>query len=44
MFRTVDEFWLDGEGKVVGGSGVEEGKEPEGAFRCKVTRFMPDKN
>jgi hypothetical protein len=44
MFRTIDEFWLDSEGKVVAGSGVEEGKEPEGAFRCKVTRFMPDKS
>lgn len=44
MFRTIDEFWLDSEGKVVAGSGVEEGKEPQGAFRCKVTRFMPDKN
>jgi len=41
MFRTIDEFWLDEEGKVVGGSGVPEGKEPEGAYRCQVTRFVP---
>ncbi len=43
MLRTIDEFWLDGDGKVVAGSGVPEGKEPQGAFRCKVTRFMPCK-
>jgi hypothetical protein len=43
MFRTIDEFWLNGEGKVVGGSSIPEGKEPEGAYRCKVTRFMQDK-
>jgi len=43
MFRTIDEFWIDNAGKVVGGSGVAAGKEPEGAFQCKVTRFMPDK-
>ncbi len=43
VFRTVDEFWLDANGKVVGGSGVPVGKEPKDAFRCKVTRFMPDK-
>lgn len=44
MLRTIDEFWLDRQGKVVAGSGVEEGKEPEGAFRCRVTRFMPGKD
>lgn len=44
LFRTLDEFWLDEEGTVVGGSGVPEGKEPDGAYRCKVTRFVPSKN
>jgi hypothetical protein len=44
MFRTIDEFWLNDEGKVVAGSRVPEGKEPAGAYRCKVTRFMPGKD
>jgi len=44
MYRTIDEFWLDNEGKVVGGSGVPEGKEPEGAYKCQVTRFVPGKD
>lgn len=43
LFRTRDEFWLDGEGKVVAGSNVQAGKEPEGGFKCMVTRFMPDR-
>lgn len=38
MFRTVDVFVLDNEGKVIGGSGVE--KVPEGAHPCRVTRFL----
>jgi hypothetical protein len=38
-FRTVDEFWLDGMGKVVAGSGVAN--EPGGAVRCVVTRVVP---
>ena len=44
MFRTVDEFWLDNEGKVVGGSGIAADKRPEGAFKCFVTRFMPGRD
>jgi hypothetical protein len=39
MLRTVDEFVLSPEGKIVGGSGVEI--LPEGASRCRVTRFLP---
>ena len=42
MFRTIDEFLLDADGKVVGGSGVET--QPEGSFRCRVTRFSPSKD
>lgn len=38
-FRTIDEFWLDQNGKLVEGSGVKE--ELEGAIQCRVTRFMP---
>lgn len=37
MFRTVDEYLLDANGKVVGGSGVE--KRPEGSFLCRVMRY-----
>lgn len=43
MFRTVDIFWLDAEGTVVGGNTVREGGEPEGAFKCQVTRYVPSK-
>jgi hypothetical protein len=39
MFRTIDEFVLDSNGKVVGGSDVV--KVPEGAAVCRVTRFTP---
>lgn len=42
MLRTIDEFWLDAKGHVVGGSGVEAGKEPKDAYRCKITRLMQD--
>lgn len=42
MARTLDEFLLDGDGKVVGGSGVEE--QPKDTYRCRVTRFMPSKD
>ncbi len=41
-FRTVDEFLLDSEGKVVGGSGANP-DPANGVFQCKVTRFMPSK-
>ncbi len=41
MFRTIDEFWLDDTGKVVGGSGL---KDVPGAFVCRVTRFAPGKD
>ncbi len=40
-FRTIDEFWLDEKGTVVAGSGVEESGRPEGAYQCRVTRFVP---
>lgn len=39
LFRTIDQFLLDQSGKVIGDSNVE--KVPEGAVKCKVTRFMP---
>ncbi len=39
--RTVDEFWLDREGKLVGGAGAQP--DPTKAFQCKVSRFMPSK-
>lgn len=38
MFRTLDSFYLDQNGKVVGGEGA---KVPEGAVPCRVTRFTP---
>lgn len=40
LARTIDEFLLDKDGKVV--PGTSEGK-PEGAYQCRVTRFMPSK-
>lgn len=39
MMRSIDEFVLDKDGKVVGGSGTME--IPEGSVTCKVTRFTP---
>lgn len=42
-FRTVDEFWLDPEGKVVGGSNMTPDPANGQVFQCKVTRFMPSK-
>lgn len=42
MIRTIDEFLLDHDGKVAGGSGVET--QPENTYRCRVTRFMPSKD
>jgi hypothetical protein len=42
MFRTIDEFLIDDEGKVIGGSGVET--QPENTYRCRVTRFVPSKD
>jgi len=42
MIRTIDEFLLNNEGKVIGGSGVET--QPENTTRCRVTRFMPSKD
>jgi len=38
MIRTVDAFLMDKDGKVIPGS--EEAK-PEGAFACRVIRFVP---
>jgi len=37
MIRTIDSFLMDKDGKIVAGS--EESK-PEGAFACRVTRFV----
>jgi len=42
MFRTIDEFLMDGDGKIVGDIRAET--RPEGAFECRVTRFMPSKD
>ena len=42
MIRTIDEFLLDGEGKIIGGSGVET--QPENTYRCRVTRFTSSKD
>lgn len=33
LFRSIDDFHLDSAGKVT--------PDPEGAFKCRVTRFMP---
>jgi len=41
MIRTIDSFLMDKDGKIVPGS--EESK-PEGAFACRVTRFVPSKD
>jgi len=35
MFRTINDFRLDLAGKSV--------FEPDGSFKCRVTRFMPSK-
>lgn len=37
LVRTIDEFILDKDGKLVGGSG---GDKPEGSHPCLVTRFL----
>lgn len=42
MFRTIDEFLLDHEGKVAGPGGQESA--PEGTYLCKVTRYAPGKD
>jgi hypothetical protein len=39
MIRTIDEYIVNGEGKIVAGSGVKE--LPEGSFKCQITRFTP---
>jgi len=39
MFRTIDEFLVAEDGSIAGGSGIEN--VPEGAYRCRVTRFTP---
>lgn len=49
LFRTIDEFWMTGDGKVLPGVALkdESGNEkaPEGGgFKCRVTRFMPSKD
>lgn len=40
LFRTIDAFLLDADGKVVPGDPDAETK-PDGTYRCKVTRFCP---
>lgn len=40
-FRTIDEYWIDKDGGIIGGSGMAT--PPEGGFLCRVTRFMPNK-
>ena len=42
MIRTLDEFVVDHDGKVIGGSGVKS--PPEGSFRCLVTRYVSSKD
>ncbi len=42
-FRTIDEYWLDPDGKVVGGSNMTPDPANGQVFQCKVTRFMPSK-
>jgi hypothetical protein len=42
-FRTVDEYWLDQDGKIVGGSGMIPDPANGQVYQCKVTRFMPNK-
>lgn len=49
IFRTIDEFWMDANGKVIGGVSSEKDeagneKRPDGGFKCRVTRFMPSKD
>jgi hypothetical protein len=41
-FRTIDDFTLDSEGKLIGGSGAIP-DPANGVFQCKVMRFMPSK-
>ena len=41
MIRTIDTFLMDKDGKIVPGS---EDNKPEGAFACRVTRFVPSKD
>lgn len=41
MVRTVDFFLMDADGKVVPGN---EDSKPEGAYLCRVTRFLPSYN
>jgi hypothetical protein len=38
IFRTIDRFWLDANGKVA------QDNTQEGAVECKVTRLMPSKD
>ena len=42
MLRTIDEFLIDTDGKVLGGRGVDT--QPENTFQCRVTRYMPSKD
>jgi hypothetical protein len=42
MFRTIDEFLMDDNGKVVGDITAEN--RPEGSHECRVTRYMPSKD
>ena len=41
MLRTMDNYWVDSTGKILGGSkGLDTTKLPEGAVQCLVTRYI----
>jgi hypothetical protein len=42
-FRTIDEFWLNSKGDLVGGSNMTPDPANGQVFQCKVTRFTPSK-
>ncbi len=44
MFRTVDTYMLDGEGKVPISDTTKDSQPTEGTYLCRVTRFMPSKD
>jgi hypothetical protein len=42
LIRTLDEFVLDRNGKLIGGSNVKN--PPEGSFQCSVTRYVSSRD
>jgi hypothetical protein len=46
MFRTIDEFLIDDNGKVADVVDTKEGQPvvPDGAYLCRLTRFAPGKD